>query len=641
MNQQKHSSFEQDDAALVNLVLAGEREAYDLLFRRYAPSVQRLCTRLLGTPVEAEDIVQEAALQAFLGLAHLREPARFAGWFHGIAANLARSALRRRSEHSLEVLGEEIIIHLTQSDTPPTPEEYVIEREHQEAMMLALLDLSPAHRQAIMGFYLQGYRYADLAGRLGVPVSTLKWRLFEGRKLLKRRLQALGEAPLYPDESRQRKGKHMPTADLVTLRLDSLRQFLFTRQYLAVLRDPASARVLPVSLSEAEFDTLEIAFHLRQDENVRSFPPELSHRLLESFGAQLQQVVINALAGKTLYATATVKQGARVREVDMRLVEALGLVVRTDAPISIKRALFERMAALDIRSLASPSSGEDQPAGGKVPRKLGREDRLQWEEAVRSRYTTAGRRRPEPFWERLWSMLLVSQTGALDAMAAAKLHTLDLTALFPAREVTWDAQPMVAIRLTSQREAGWLLIPPTVWAKIRRQWQLVREPQPENEPAPRIAPPAPDGLSPQQKLQVEERLAWLVELPDVQAAVLYDPAGSIAAWKGSGTQDTLRSYAGSNAFSQPSLANEGELGKQFQKVVFFAVPDGKQPLPEQERQETLGTTKLHASHPSGWRLVAFFEEPRTEEGQEETHQRFKEVWRGILPLLAQPVSEWE
>jgi hypothetical protein len=51
-----------------------------------------------------QDIAQEAALQAFLGLAHLREPMRFAAWFHAIAVNLARSALRRRREHSLEAV---------------------------------------------------------------------------------------------------------------------------------------------------------------------------------------------------------------------------------------------------------------------------------------------------------------------------------------------------------------------------------------------------------------------------------------------------------------------------------------------------------------------------------------------------------
>src|SRR5258708_13433493 len=102
MKQHRDRSNEQDDAALVACVLAGEREAFDILLQRYASSVQRLCTTLLGTTVEAQDIAQEAALQAFLGLSHLREPAHFPAWFHAIAPTLARSPLRPPPARSLE-----------------------------------------------------------------------------------------------------------------------------------------------------------------------------------------------------------------------------------------------------------------------------------------------------------------------------------------------------------------------------------------------------------------------------------------------------------------------------------------------------------------------------------------------------------
>jgi len=61
MKQPNDCSSEQDDATLVACVLAGSREAFDILFQRYAPSVQRLCTRLLGPTGEAQDITQEAA----------------------------------------------------------------------------------------------------------------------------------------------------------------------------------------------------------------------------------------------------------------------------------------------------------------------------------------------------------------------------------------------------------------------------------------------------------------------------------------------------------------------------------------------------------------------------------------------------
>src|SRR5690349_1887464 len=107
MKQLRDHYENQDDATLIASILAGEREAFDILLARYSSSVLRLCTALLGNTFEAQDIAQEASLQAFLGLARLQEPAHFAAWFHAIAANLARSALRRR-EHSLHTLNDDV-----------------------------------------------------------------------------------------------------------------------------------------------------------------------------------------------------------------------------------------------------------------------------------------------------------------------------------------------------------------------------------------------------------------------------------------------------------------------------------------------------------------------------------------------------
>ncbi len=635
MKQPNDCSSEQDDATLVACVLAGSREAFDILFQRYAPSVQRLCTRLLGPTGEAQDITQEAALQAFLGLSHLREPARFAAWFHAIAANLAHSALRRRSEeHSLEQLGEETMAHVLWISPSPTIEESLLTREIQEAILLALQDLSPTHCQAVVGFYLQGYRYEELAEQLGIPLSTLKWRLFESRKRLKTLLQPLAETLLYPVESQQRKEKYMTTEDLVTLHIDSLRRLPFTRQYLAVLRDPASSHMLPVSLTEAEFNALEVAFRARQDAGALAVPQDLAQRLLESFEAHPQQVLINALVGQILYATVTFKQGKHLREVDMRLVEALALAVRADAPIFIKRSLFETSTSLDLATMTGLSKGEDLLARGKASRKLGREERLQWEEAVRHRYTTARASRPEQFWERLWVMLLISLVGSPDAMPAAELRALDLATTFLTREVTWDSQPMIAIRLPDQREEGWLLIPPTLWEKITQQWQALRDPGQQNEQALPVANPIPDVLTPRIQQQAEEMLARLVELPEVRTAFLLNPAGKVSAWKGPETQESLQRYCDTrDDLSGPFLAHEREFGHQGQQVL--AVSYVKQRAPGQEQPEMPGTDVLLAYLRSGWRLVVLFKEQRADEVQEQTRRRIEETCREFLHLLTQ------
>jgi RNA polymerase sigma factor (sigma-70 family) len=146
MKQQRDRYENQDDATLIASVLAGEREAFDILFSRYWSSVLRLCTALLGNSFEAQDIAQEASLQAFLGLARLQEPARFAAWFHAIAANLARSALRHRREHTLSTLSDDATFQVFWIDAPPTLEEYQMLREIHEAILQALGDLSLVNR---------------------------------------------------------------------------------------------------------------------------------------------------------------------------------------------------------------------------------------------------------------------------------------------------------------------------------------------------------------------------------------------------------------------------------------------------------------------------------------------------------------
>jgi RNA polymerase sigma-70 factor, ECF subfamily len=587
MKQHRDRSDNQDDATLIASVLAGEREAFDILLSRYSPSVLRLCTALLGNTFEAQDIAQEASLQAFLGLARLQEPARFAAWFHAIAANLARSALRRRREQSLYTLSDDVTLQVFWIDAPPTLEEYQMLREIHATILLALGDLSEVNRQAVIGFYLQGYSYEELAQLLSVPISTVKGRLFQGRKLLKTLLRPLAETHLQPI-SKQRKEQSMTTDDLVELQLDSLRTLLLTREHLVILRDPQTERGLPIRLTASEVDALDVALRARRDANELPFPQDLSQRLLESFGAQLQRVVINALAGQTLYATLTIRQGAQTHEVDMRLSEAIALAVRMDASLFITRSLLATAATLDLTTQPSTFSWEELEARGKDMRTLGREERLQLEEAMRRAMAAYRHNRPEEFLERLWAFLLESLTGARDDISAAELRALDVATAFPTREVTWDEQPMVAIRLPDQRETAWMLVRPSIWERIMKGLQHLREP--DEKRAPLAAPPFPDVLPPQMQQRVEESLARLVELPEMRTALLLNAQGTLSAWKGPDTQDTLQRFS-SRLFrdisGHPPLANKRELdlqlGPQPQKAT-TAYGDKKAVLQELPRK---------------------------------------------------------
>jgi hypothetical protein len=371
-------------------------------------------------------------------------------------------------------------------------------------------------------------------------------------------------------------------------------------------------------------------------------PQDLSQRLLESFEAQLQRVVINALAGQTLYATAAIRQGAHTREVDMRLSEALVLAVRMDVPISIRPSLFETAATLDLTISASSPSEEELLARGKEMQNLGREERLQWEEAVRQTIAAYQSRRPGEFSQRLWAMLLVSLTGSLNAISVAELRALDFATTFPTRDVTWDEQPMVAVRLPDQRERAWILVPPAIWEKMMRQLQGLREPRQKQERASLAATPFPDVLPPQLQQQVEEALARLVDLPEVRTALLLNPAGRVSAWKGPDTQDTLQRYCDGrrDLSGHSSLANEQELRHQLgpQPQDISAVPYVEKKALKQERPANIGVGRVFAMLAGGWRLVVFFGEKRAEDVMEDTHQRLHQILRELRHLLTQGID---
>ena len=90
-----------------------------------------------------------------------------------------------------------------------------------------------------------------------------------------------------------------------------------------------------------------------------------------------------------------------------------------------------------------------------------------------------------------------------------------------------------------------------------------------------------------------------------------------------------------------SLANEHELRRQLgqQSQDISAVPYVEKKALKPERPANIGVGRLLAMHPSGWRLVVFFEEKRAEDVMEETHQRIHSIWQELRDFLKQRVPD--
>ena len=182
----------QDDPTLVNRVLSGEKSAFGPLIDRHWPRAIRLALRRLGDVADAEDVVQDAFLQALLSLRSLRTQDRFGPWLLGIVANLCRMHWRaRRNGHALEDGERWITVPFIETDSQPSPEALYEARESYNVIMAVLATLPAEQQQAVRLHYLSGLTLGEIGLLTGASVGALKVRLHRARARL--RLALLGE----------------------------------------------------------------------------------------------------------------------------------------------------------------------------------------------------------------------------------------------------------------------------------------------------------------------------------------------------------------------------------------------------------------------------------------------------------------
>lgn len=163
-----------EDGALVAAVLGGERAAEEQLYRRHAPSVLRLATRLLRSHEDAMDVLQDTFVTAFEDLDGLRDPDAFRAWVHRIAVRLVHRRFRRR-----RLLGW---LGLSGKDDVSL-ESLADDRASQEARMelrwldRALLAVDDRDRIAWMLRNVEGLSLDEVAATCECSLATVKRRI--------------------------------------------------------------------------------------------------------------------------------------------------------------------------------------------------------------------------------------------------------------------------------------------------------------------------------------------------------------------------------------------------------------------------------------------------------------------------------
>jgi len=168
------------DGDLVRLAREGDPAAFRLLVERHLPMARARAARLCPRPVDADDAVQDAFLQAFIALDRLRDPDRFAGWLGGIVANVCR-AQRRRAPLTLLADWPENL-HPAAVGSLPSAEDL----DRADALGRAVAGLPPGQRQAVTLFY-----YADQpADQIADTPGAAKASLHKARRRLREYITA-------------------------------------------------------------------------------------------------------------------------------------------------------------------------------------------------------------------------------------------------------------------------------------------------------------------------------------------------------------------------------------------------------------------------------------------------------------------
>lgn len=173
----------------------GRQERLEAEALTHLDALYRTALRLSRNPQDAEDLVQEAYLNAFRSLDRFEEGTNLRAWLFRILNNAFISQYRRRKRRpssSIEDVTEYYLYdHLAEGGVAPkpeNPEREVLSRIGDDAVLAALEELPVEFRQVELLADVEGFSYREIADILDIPIGTVMSRLYRARRRLQKLL---------------------------------------------------------------------------------------------------------------------------------------------------------------------------------------------------------------------------------------------------------------------------------------------------------------------------------------------------------------------------------------------------------------------------------------------------------------------
>ena len=332
------------------LVLAARRGDPVAFAALVAPARRRMVAvtaRIVGVD-DAEDIVQEAMIRAFLGLSRLRDPERVEAWLTAVAVNVAKMWLRSRASQARAVAAA--------GRVRPSPQE----RELLDVVREALELLPEGQRDVVLMHYIDDLTCQEIAHLLGTTPAAVRVRLHRARTQLRRELAPLAPVP-FAASRREVPMVEVKVEDvLVRVAADDPSKIVLETPTIIFLKEKGGERSMPIFVGLPEGASL--AAPLADDKFPRPTTADLTIELLRASGGTIERIAITSIRDNTFYALVSVNGD----EVDARPSDAINLAVRATAPIFLEESLLDEYG-LGERTLVQKIEHEAAKKGLELP----------------------------------------------------------------------------------------------------------------------------------------------------------------------------------------------------------------------------------------------------------------------------------
>lgn len=169
------------EARLVLEARRGGERAFREIVERYQPMVFAVVRGMLGDRPDVEDVVQEAFIKVYRGLAKYRGEAKLSTWVYAVARNEAADAARR-GRPAAEPLDHVVLVAAEES----RPDEQYAKRAERDRLERCLAELEENYRVALELRYMAEMSYNEIADTMGLPMGTVKTYIHRAKIELKR-----------------------------------------------------------------------------------------------------------------------------------------------------------------------------------------------------------------------------------------------------------------------------------------------------------------------------------------------------------------------------------------------------------------------------------------------------------------------